>query len=49
MEDRPDDYWSNLNRAAVNGNLIAVESAKTFGLSRASKDTKQPRISFDNT
>jgi hypothetical protein len=49
MEDRSDDYWSNVNRAAVNGKLIAVESANTFALSRASKDTKQPRISFDNT
>jgi hypothetical protein len=38
MEDGSDDYWSHANRAAVNGKLVAVESAKTFGLSRGSKD-----------
>jgi hypothetical protein len=38
MEDGSEDYWSHTNKIEVAGALIAAESAKTFGLSRASKD-----------
>jgi hypothetical protein len=48
MEDGgSDDYWSNVNRTAVNGKLVNVESAKTFGLSRGSKDYNSKK-SFEN-